>query len=147
MDSYWKSNNEVYAEEGRKKRNPLVIESAAKEEVRRLQEKQRFFKDRGIVRLLPHHEVPANLRNSTGMKVTIKKLLFTESYDSMISHLRNGVINESTFRAYCAVWTWINFRFSGVAEQKQSDYQERYGFPALKERINKVRQSFGFTAI
>lgn len=147
MDSYWKSNNAVYAEEGKKKGNPLIIESAAKEEVRRLQEKSRFFKDRGIVRLLAPNEVPANLRNSTGMKVIIQRLLLTESYDSMITNLRNGTIKESTFRAYCAVWNWINYRFSGAAERKQEEYQKTYGFTALKQRINKVRKAFGLAAI
>ena len=147
MDSCWKNQTESYAEEGKKKGNPLIIESAAKEEVRRLQEKQRFFKDRGIVKLLTPNEVPANLRNSTGMKVTLGKLLFTESYDGMITHLRNGTIKESTFRAYCAVWNWINYRFSGNAERKQEEFQKKHGFPALTERINKVRKAFGLAAI
>lgn len=147
MDAYWKSNNAVYAEEGRKKGSGLIIESAAKEEVRRLQEKSRFFKDRGIVRLLTPNEVPANLRNSTGMKGTIKRFLFTESYDGMVSRLRYGMIKESTFRAYCAVWTWVNYRFSGTAERKQLAYHEKHGLPALTERINKVRKSFGLAAI
>lgn len=146
-DNYWKNQNHLYAEEGKKKNNPLIIESAAYEETRRLQEKQRFFRDRNIEKLLTIDEVPQKLRNSTGMKFTIRRLIFTESYDSMVALFRNGTINSNTFRAYCAVWTWANYRFSGAADIKQTTYQKQYGMQALKKRINKVRVSFGFNAI
>jgi len=146
-DSYWQNQNHLYAEEGKKKGNPLIIKSAAYEETRRLQEKQRFFRDRNIEKLLTIDEVPRKLRNSTGMKESLKRYVFTESYDGMVSHLRNGLINERTFRAYCAVWTWANYRFSGAADIKQTAYQKQYGMQALKKRINKVRISFGFSAI
>ncbi len=146
VDQSCKEVNQQCAQDARNKGNGLLLEHYAQEEARRLAEKTRHFKNLGIARLVPIDEVPKEVRNSTGMKHKITSLL-ENSLSDMERYSRDGRVTDKEFRAYRAIWNWINFRFSGAAEQKQSDYQERYGFPALKEKINKTRKSFGFDAI
>jgi hypothetical protein len=79
------------------------------------------------------------------MKKRIQDLITSHSFDQVESMLHRGLIGQSDFEAYCAVWTWINFRASDtvMASDKQDRFWGKYGKDAFYRRVNKVRAAFG----
>ncbi len=69
------------------------------------------------------------------------------SLATMEHMLRDGTVNQTQFEAYCAVWDWMAFRFTGRAGMKQDSFWKHYGQEAFYRRINRVRSAFGFAAI
>lgn len=58
------------------------------------------------------------------------------SYNEMTSRFYAGLVSQRDYELYCVAWHWLNYRLSS---HRQEAFIKRYGFDALKARINRFR--------
>ena len=79
------------------------------------------------------------------MKQQLKNLL-SLGFNEVEQQFYRGMIGQTTWEAYCRVWTWSAVRWSNVcqADTIQERFYTRYGKAAFYRRINRTRAAFGF---